>query len=488
MLVFSGIALGQLPHTLEDIAKECGVHENVSSYLERTALYQALLFFFDDVADGFDSHQNECNMEDNNQQTCCQKKMKFPDFVDSLLDSAMSDLEIAELEDSPLEDEQEGYKDYFCPVEPPLIALSMQYCRCILANVFLGNIFKDPVKERKRYTMGGLSLFTSMMGRCNDIGMNKTKCIIQYFFTSDEERKHSDRKIVFQKVTMTNQEFESVLHSSLKVDLNQSSSENRSLSKTVPIRIHDELMEDPSDDAFVNFANANYGYGKFISSCTQEEILQMCCPEFNIGMLMYNKMDDNTVILVHNCRRYSSYLGYLWTFKFEGPTLEGFKDQSIVALDAVFSGHYTNGNNFRDTKKVYLVWKGIRDWFNSNDQKNKKHCDQTEDNKNVGTIRISTGRWGCGAFGGQVLHKYFQQLIALQLANETNGGRPLSLSFSSFGDPQTFNALERVRSTITQNIIRTTNSRGIPPVKVYFSRKFYLVVTEKSGYLKMFQQ
>ena len=32
--------------------------------------------------------------------------------------------------------------------------------------------------------------------------------------------------------------------------------------------------EAPAHTAFVNFANANYGYGRFIASTTQEEILQ----------------------------------------------------------------------------------------------------------------------------------------------------------------------------------------------------------------------
>lgn len=54
----------------------------------------------------------------------------------------------------------------------------------------------------------------------------------------------------------------------------------------LPHRLHDAGMEAPAHAAaFVNFANAQFGYGKFIESCTQEEILQQCCPEFNVGML-----------------------------------------------------------------------------------------------------------------------------------------------------------------------------------------------------------
>jgi hypothetical protein len=30
--------------------------------------------------------------------------------------------------------------------------------------------------------------------------------------------------------------------------------------------------------------------GRFIASCTQEEIMQMCVPEFNVGMLHYGTL------------------------------------------------------------------------------------------------------------------------------------------------------------------------------------------------------
>ena len=67
----------------------------------------------------------------------------------------------------------------------------------------------------------------------------------------------------------------------------------------------------PDATAFVNFANAIFGYGEFIASCTQEEILQVCCPEFNVGMLFQGTMRDEEVMVVHGCRRYSAYSGYL---------------------------------------------------------------------------------------------------------------------------------------------------------------------------------
>eukprot|EP00966_Prymnesium_polylepis_P068055 1581879-Prymnesium_polylepis.1 len=57
--------------------------------------------------------------------------------------------------------------------------------------------------------------------------------------------------------------------------------------------------------AFVNFANANFGYGRFIASTTQEEILQVCCPEMNVGLLFIGCMREDEVVNVRDCRRFA---------------------------------------------------------------------------------------------------------------------------------------------------------------------------------------
>ena len=46
------------------------------------------------------------------------------------------------------------------------------------------------------------------------------------------------------------------------------------------------------------FVMAAYGYHGFTDSCTQEEILESCCPEFTIGMLWIGKMEDDKVVNV----------------------------------------------------------------------------------------------------------------------------------------------------------------------------------------------
>jgi len=483
--------------TKDYIPEASDLDGKTKDYIEKTGIYRALVDFFG----GATKVNDAGNGATRNDATKDDTPMTFPDFVDSLLDSAVYELELAERE-YPKGDETQGFRDYFAPVEPTQIACSMQFCRSILANAFLGNIVKDPVRDRKEH-VGGLNFYSMFSQMLSSGGMHKVKCLIQYLITTERERHTSKRKVIFHKLFMSDREFQDVLYDHERdpeqyvvnkppIILRDNNVVNRP-----PVILHDNKMENPYEDAFVNFANANYGYGKFIASCTQEEILQMCCPEMNVGMLMYGKMDDNTVILVHNCRRYSEYTGYLTSFRYVGPCEgpgggfnESFNDQTLVTLDAAFSVHYHDRNNLRDTKKAYMAWKGVRDWFNA-PAKSGIYPEGILDGKTSNSpnpqfgsnspIRISTGRWGCGAFGGQVLHKYMQQLVAVQLANDDgvqNDGvqtvyrtatpaRKLQLSFSSFGDQQTLKALEQVQKSLfdTKNTKNTMNTESTKNTK-----------------------
>eukprot|EP01050_Picozoa_sp_SAG11_P010134 SAG11_NODE_1000_length_6221_cov_10.092943_2_plen_254_part_00 len=175
--------------------------------------------------------------------------------------------------------------------------------------------------------------------------------------------------------------------------------------------------------------------GEFIASCTQEEIMQICCPEFNVGMLFLGSMEPHEVVIVHGCRRYARYTGYLHTYMYAGPWEAGPATaaepaangggaggnagtvQSILTMDACTSGHFTEHGVLRDVQKATLCFEGVG--------------------------RVSTGRWGCGVFGGTPPHKFAQQLVAAALAGQVQPQPPqlveqlismVRLQFSTFGD------------------------------------------------------
>jgi len=179
------------------------------------------------------------------------------------------------------------------------------------------------------------------------------------------------------------------------------------------VLLHAGVMEAaPRHTAFVNFANANYGYGRFIPSCTQEEILQVCCPEVNVGMLVIGKMGAGEVVNVLGCRRFSTYSGYLHTFACEGPLFDG-PVLDVLTLDACTRRHFDEREQLRDLAKAAASFAAL----------SAAHTAPSPPRPVV-----STGRWGCGVFGGLPAHKFLQQLVAARLAG-------VDLEFSTYGTP-----------------------------------------------------
>lgn len=84
-------------------------------------------------------------------------------------------------------------------------------------------------------------------------------------------------------------------------------------------------------------------------------------------------------------------------------------------------------------------------------------------------IVISTGRWGCGAFGGDILHKFLQQVVAAMLVDEylakklgmSESRTPfLQLQFSSFGDRRTLQQLQEVLDALDHCAKMTAKHAG----------------------------
>jgi len=436
-LLFCGIVLDEVN---VDVITAEGVADTIAASLQTCALHTAIVYYF----------SSELVPESHTVN-----KDLFSRFLDSILESALSIHDHANNKYSG-----EDYRNNFCPNEPKYMECSISWIRGILANAFLGNINQDPVRNRKEHG-GGLNLLSFFRSPGN-IGVQKICCLIQYFISSDprilnpgmvtddDEDKMYDnymdlsnprqRKVVFQKISLTDEKFLRVLQKTSGTpsiprgdasdggDISSRSFEDRTV-------VHIDAMEIATADAFVNFANANFGYGKFIHSCTQEEIVQVCCPEMNVGMLFYGLMDDDTVILTHNVRRFSKYSGYLRTFAFNGQCdFNDYKDQTIITMDALFCKQYTDKGNLRDTKKAYMAWKATLDWHVQHDGE-KQHE----------PIQISTGQWGCGMFGGIAAHKYLQQVIAAQLVNCGCLDGNVQLLYSSFHDMALKNSLEKLQ-------------------------------------------
>jgi len=147
--------------------------------------------------------------------------------------------------------------------------------------------------------------------------------------------------------------------------------------------------------------------------------------------LFCETLDDNEIMIIKGCRRFCSYTGYLNGFKFEDYFDPPKPAQDMVVIDAVYWSHFATGNVIRDLCKAYLGFKKI--------QKGQK---------------ISTGNWGCGAFGGNPIHKFIQQICAASLVG-------VKLEYSTFNDEDLANQLSEILSLIHQKKATVADMFGV---------------------------
>ena len=78
----------------------------------------------------------------------------------------------------------------------------------------------------------------------------------------------------------------------------------------------------------------------------------MCCPEFNVGMLLVGAMGDGEAVNVRGCRRYSRYTGYLDSYECAG-AWQSHTICTILTLDACTHAHFSRRHLLRDVRKAY---------------------------------------------------------------------------------------------------------------------------------------
>lgn len=297
------------------------------------------------------------------------------------------------------------------PGGPREVKYTAAQCRGLLANATLLNV-RDTCPELKPASQGGGLNWSRMLASKRPVAAHKVACLISYFQAMRKSEGTEDdlREVVWERRASEADGGKGDEGDGAKAALYAFRAwvEEHGVATTCDpttcdVTLHDGGMEGVHDaDAFVNFANPIFGYGHFIASCTQEEVIQVCCPEFNVGMLHQGHMGNSEVVATHGVRRFCRYAGYLDTFTYRGPWTGLPEVQTILTMDATTQQHFSEVMNLRDIQKAYLSFKGCR--------------------------VVSTGRWGCGAFGGMPAHKFAQQVVAASLAG-------CSLRFSTFGTP-----------------------------------------------------
>ena len=205
-------------------------------------------------------------------------------------------------------------------------------------------------------------------------------------------------------------------------------------------------MKIEESDAFmhVDFANKNLQIHCNIPSCTQEEVLFTIRPALYITLLIAETMAANEAIYMLGCKRYCNYKGYLNTFQFDGPYEEIHNSKMIsglIAIDSVVNygnTEFTKVSIDRDLNKALLGFNGIDKEIEESNKKGEIY---------LNIKKISTGNWGCGAFCGNYILKFFQQAMAANVVKK-------NLDYSTFGDKEKCKNLRIIYERIKKSQLR----------------------------------
>jgi poly(ADP-ribose) glycohydrolase len=203
---------------------------------------------------------------------------------------------------------------------------------------------------------------------------------------------------------------------------------------------HDVNIENDTESYFhADFANQYIGGGVLGGGCVQEEILFLIKPECLVSMLICPKMDENEAIIISGAERFTNFTGYAHSFRYAGDFVDetprndklNIVRNHIIGIDAVvnaggFEFQFRDSKLYRDINKAYCAFRDLK-----------------EDDGNIDDKLpiVSTGNWGCGAFGGDKKLKAIQQWLA---ASEADA----EVNYHTFKDMPFTESLKKISSLL----------------------------------------
>ena len=156
------------------------------------------------------------------------------------------------------------------------------------------------------------------------------------------------------------------------------------------------------------FANKKIGGGVLTDGSVQEEIRYLICPECLLVVLLCNNetLEDTESVSINGAERFSNYTGYGRTsFKISDRPVtdittrrvsgDNILDVKIIAFDAKkYNTTGTTQYGFGDIQREIIKLSSVFSTL----VKNKQHS-------------FVTGHWGCGAFHGNKMVKFFIQYL-----------------------------------------------------------------------------
>ena len=189
------------------------------------------------------------------------------------------------------------------------------------------------------------------------------------------------------------------------------------------IKIHLNSITEQKNNIITNFANKYLGGGCMHLGSVQEEILLLICPEILVARAFVKKMNHTQSIsmsgfeIISKSKGYGNSLEYD-TYNIDDTPYENNSFKSLmIAVDAI--PFYGIGNNSNQFMPILIMRELIK--FITGLQGNRI------DVLGFKYDFCSTGKWGCGAFGGNVYLKFLIQFIGCLFCD-------VGFNFSCFND------------------------------------------------------
>ena len=334
--------------------------------------------------------------------------------------------------DEALELEKRAKEKYGCQTIPLMVSkknMKEEYPKKLILSMLANDFFcnhKDFVgqltQEQKKLTnlveWNNVDWYW-LYSFDSSISVNRIICFLAYFqFAKNMLEKNNqgyfDQNVTVERIVFNKSKIlKDLSKCDKKFDIND-------------ISIHNSSMEEPPipTQSIVDFANMDLQTGQIIPSGTQEEILFSIRPEMFMAMFVCQRIYSDEILIISNVPQLIEYEGYSTGFKFT-KLKETIPENNInvLALDATMEEHYSTNSVAQDISKFYSACK-----FCSGKYKN---------------AAISSGSWGCGAFGCDRAHKFLQQIICAK-AND------VKLTFSTFGKQDYGESLKELYNHVIQ--------------------------------------
>ncbi|TPX33328.1 hypothetical protein SmJEL517_g03691 [Synchytrium microbalum] len=173
----------------------------------------------------------------------------------------------------------------------------------------------------------------------------------------------------------------------------------------------DGRIEDDGEGMLqMDFANKSIGGGVLGHGAVQEEIRFIISTELILSRLLAPVLENNETLFVMGSERFSSYIGYAETFRWEDNFVDstardglGRRRTEIVAVDAIDFSRKPAYDQFRERYILRELNKAYAGFLPST-----LTC--LDEN-----APIATGNWGCGAFKGDLELKAVIQMMAASI-------------------------------------------------------------------------